>query len=100
MDAIYRNDRTSAATHGGREPGHSEATDDTDYSNVLGGPTAHPLRNSGSAVRIHIARPHSSMVGQQRRGLAKVRLNFLGELADDLLIVQPTQTTPGALTRA
>jgi len=61
MDAIYRNDvrlgakgRTSAA-HGGREPGHSEATDDTDYSNVLGGPTAH---TRGSAVRIHIARPY------------------------------------------
>ena len=76
MDAIYRNDvrlgakgRTSAA-HGGREPGHSEATDDTDYSNVLGGPTAHTLRNSGSAVRIRLTRPYSSTVGQQRRGLA------------------------------
>ena len=97
MDAIYRNNRTSAAAHGGREPGHSEATDDTDYSNVLGGPTAH---TRGSAVRIHLTRPYSSTVGQQRRGLAQVRGNFLGELADDPLVVQPTQTTPGALTRA
>jgi hypothetical protein len=35
MDAIYRNDRTSAAAHGGREPGHSEPTDDTDYAMFL-----------------------------------------------------------------
>ena len=45
VGVIYRDDvdlgaqsRTSAS-HGGREAENGEATDDTNYSNVLGGPT-------------------------------------------------------------
>jgi hypothetical protein len=59
VGAIYRNDASlgakggTSAAHGGSEAGNGEATDDTNYTNVLGCPTAYTQRNSGSAVRIH-----------------------------------------------
>jgi hypothetical protein len=50
VGVIRRNDVRLAArsgtrpVHGGSEAGSGKATDDTDYSNVPGGPTPHMLR--------------------------------------------------------
>jgi hypothetical protein len=56
VGVIYRDDvdlgaqsRTSAS-HGGSKAKNGEATDDTNYSHVPGGPAAHPLRKNGSAI--------------------------------------------------
>jgi hypothetical protein len=63
VGALYRNDigvgvksRTSAS-HDGSEAGDGEATDDTDYGNILGRLTAHTLRKNSSAIRIHLRLP-------------------------------------------
>jgi hypothetical protein len=41
----------------GGQPCNGKATDDTDRSNVPGCPAAHPQRNNGSAIRIHLPTP-------------------------------------------
>jgi hypothetical protein len=69
VGVIYRDDvdlgaqsRTSA-THSDSKAKNGEATDDTDYSNVPRGPTAHPLRKNGSAIRIHLRLPLAGKLG-------------------------------------
>ena len=67
MGVIYRNDinlgaqSRPSAGNGGSKAHSGEATDDTDYSNVPGGPTPHPLRKNGSTIRIH---PPTSLNGK------------------------------------
>jgi hypothetical protein len=69
VGVIYRDDvdlgaqsRTSA-THSDSKAKNGEATDDTNYSNVPGGPAAHPLRKNGSAIRIHLRLPLAGKLG-------------------------------------
>ena len=63
MGVIYRNDinlgaqSRPSAGNGGSKSNSGEATDDTDYSNVSGGPKTHPLRKNGSAFGIHLRLP-------------------------------------------
>ena len=61
MGALYRNEiglgvksRTSAS-HDGSEAGNGKATDDTDYSNVPGGPTARTLRKKIAVLFVSIS---------------------------------------------
>jgi hypothetical protein len=59
MSVIHRNDGRfransgASAMHRGSQAGNGKANDKTDYGDVLGGQTAHPLRKSGSSFRIH-----------------------------------------------
>ena len=48
---------------GGSKAKNGEATDDTGYSDVPGGPAAHPLRKNGSAIRIHLRLPLAGKLG-------------------------------------
>jgi len=62
MSVVDRNDvhlgakSGTSAGHGGSKANNGDATDDTDYNNVPGGPTAHTLHN-GSTIRIHLRLP-------------------------------------------
>jgi hypothetical protein len=63
MGVVHRNDvnlgakSNTSAGHGGSKANNNEATDDTDYSNVPGGPTPHTLRKNSRAIRIHLRPP-------------------------------------------
>ena len=58
MAALHRNNvslsakRRTDAAHGISEPGNSEATDDTNYGDLLDSSPAHTQQNNVSAVRI------------------------------------------------
>jgi hypothetical protein len=73
----YRNDvRLDArsgtrAVHGGSETGNGKATDDTDYSNVPGGPTPHALRKNSSAMNEGDGQLHTLSVLEQLREASK-----------------------------
>ena len=68
MGVVYRDDvdlgaqSRISACHGGSKADNGKATDDTNYSNVPGGPTAHPRKN-GSAIRIHLRLPLAGKLG-------------------------------------
>ena len=49
--------------HGRSEAGNGKATDDTDYSNVPGGPTPHMRRKNSSAIRIRLRLPLAGKLG-------------------------------------
>jgi hypothetical protein len=69
VGVIYRNDvrlgaqSSTSPSHGGSKTRNRKATDDADYSNVPGGPTAHSLRKNGSADRIHLRLPLAGKLG-------------------------------------
>jgi hypothetical protein len=56
VGVIYRNDvnlgaqSSTSASHGGSKTANRKASDDADYSNVPGGPTAHPLRKTAVLI--------------------------------------------------
>jgi hypothetical protein len=54
--------KAGSACHGGSKADNGKATDDTNYSNVPGGPTAHPRKN-GSTIRIHLRLPLAGKLG-------------------------------------
>ena len=63
MAALHRNNiswgakRSTSAAYGSSEPGNSEATDDTNYGDLLDSSPAHTQRNDVSAVRIQLDTP-------------------------------------------
>jgi hypothetical protein len=63
------------AVHGGSEAGNGKATDDTDYSNVPGGPTPHSLRKNSSAIRIHRRLPLAGKLGWSARAAPFTMVN-------------------------
>ena len=62
-----RLDARSGTVHGGGEANNGKATNDTDYSNVPGGPTPHTLRKNSSAIRIHLRLPLAGKLGWSAR---------------------------------
>jgi hypothetical protein len=65
-----RLDATSGtrAMHGGSEAGNGKATDDTDYSNVPGGPMPHTLREN----RVY-SYPSPTPLGRETRMVSTCR---------------------------
>jgi hypothetical protein len=73
VDVIYGNDvnlgaqSSTSPSHRGSKASNRKATDDANYSSVPGGPTAHPLRKNGSALRIHLRLPLVGKLGWSAR---------------------------------
>ena len=55
------------AVRGGIKANNGKATDDTDFSNVPGGPTPHTLRKNSRAIRIHLQLPLAGKLGWSAR---------------------------------